>query len=291
MPKKKYSQQCGPNLVFHEIGSEPDCAVTHKHGCGGMIAQDLGTGDLARKTELPRNMQGKVFCYECGHKVSKAVASALKTGSGQDHFYFPGKDKFELRTRIHIEGNPQRVFRYWSWEGGLSQPEGNVARLYMPKKKIKPKRLITEMFDDDGDWVLRNEKIILRLPKDQFTEQQVLDVQQVWKGPVYSRPGVTEDELHSIAAEELGIELMPMIVNEKFFGIIEGTTIALMHRPSWNKEEAAHFASQIRGLNSTAIKKTAGKIILDLKKPLGSITVDTESVADAIKEGEEDIDF
>jgi hypothetical protein len=283
MPKKKYAQQCGPNLVFYDIGNEPDCAITHKHGCGGMICQDLGGGNLDARISLPENTPGKLFCYECGHKVSKAVTAAIKVGQGRDHFYFPGKAEYELRPRTHVEGNPQRIFRFWSWEGGLSQPEQPFARLRMPKKKIKrlaPKTVITQ---EDDDWIITHPRITMRLPMAQFDSGDAAKIERAWRSS--ANIDKTTEELEIIARDTLDVGFVAIMNHPEFFGVVEGDTVVIMRRPAWDSELVGIFANNIKGTPAEQIENCASIFAQAHGKSADSFTVETDFL-DKIENGE-----
>jgi hypothetical protein len=296
MPKKKYAQQCGPNLVFYDVNSDPDCAVTHKHGCGGMLAQDLGGGDMAMRSQLPKNTPGKVFCYECGHKAGRAVTAALKTGENINHFYFPGKAEYELRPKIHIEGNPQRVFRYWSWEGGLSQPEQPFARLRMPKKlrkvqRLAPKTVITQ---EDDDWIITHPRITIRLPMAQFNSGDAAKVERAWRSSANIDKSTAELEI--IARDALDVGFVAIMNHPEFFGVVEGDTVVIMRRPAWDSELVGIFANNIKGTPADQIENCASIFAQAHGKLADSFTVETDFL-DKIENGEpfnaaaEDIDI
>jgi hypothetical protein len=107
----KYPKQCGPNLSFFDCANKPSAAITHR-GCGGMMSQILGPPNQ-KSCDKPENTPGKIFCYDCGHKLSKAATVSIKTGADPEQFYFPGHEDYQLVSKTYI--NINKALRYWEW--------------------------------------------------------------------------------------------------------------------------------------------------------------------------------
>lgn len=278
MSKKKYSQQCGPNLVFYDCKNEADGAVMHKN-CGGMFVQNLGPVNQ-KSHDKPDNTPGKIFCVECGHKVSRTVSASLKMGAGSEHFYFPERNKYELRARTYIDMNS--VLRYWEWcfkDGpGLSEATSRElreikARMSKKKQNIKrltPKTIITQ---EDDDWILTHPRITMRFPMDQFDDEDVKKVFLAWGSPANSDKST--EELEEIARDELGIEFVAIIRHENYFGVVEGDTVIIMHRPAWDSTLVEEFANNIKGMPAEKIENCASVFASAYNKAPESITVES----------------
>lgn len=257
MPKKKYSQQCGPNLVFYDCRNEPDCAVNHKN-CGGMFVQSLGPPNQ-NSYDKPDNHPGKIFCIECGHKLGRSVAAALKIGTNREHFYFPNRNEYELCARTYVDKND--VLRYWEWRykdrPGLSEAASKElrdikARMARKKKKVKKIVPFTLITQEEGDWTLVHPRITIRLPKEQFNNLDARKIETAWKSP--ANRDKTAEELQTIAEDVLGIGFSPIITHPKFFGIIEGTIVIILHRPAWDSETVDRISTMVKGLAPVVIK-------------------------------------
>ncbi len=279
MSKKKYSQQCGPNLVFYDCSNEPDSAVMHKN-CGGMFVQNLGPPNQ-KSHDKPDNSPGKILCVECGHKVSRTVSASLKMGTGSEHFYFPDRSKYELCARTYIDMNS--VLRYWEWnlKDGPGLPEavsrelrGAKHRLSKMKKNIKrlaPKTTITQ---EDGDWILTHPRITMRMPMDQFDGDDVYKVFLAWKSS--DNIDKSTEELEKIARDILDIEFVAIMNTPEFFGIVEGSTVVIMRRPAWGSVLVGKFANNIRGMTPEQIENCASIFASAHNKEPGSITIEED---------------
>jgi len=267
MPKKKKcSSQCGPNLIFYNCINKPDSAITHRD-CGGVLIQALGPPNQ-NSYDKPENYPGKVFCRECRHKVGKAVTTALKTGVNRNRFFFPNRGNYELCSRTYIDED--RVLRFWEWQSqdrsslvdaGIKELREVNARMLKKKRKIKPFASSTKITREDGDWILTHPRITLRLPKGQFNGGDAVQVERAWRAS--ANIDKTKEELEKIASEVLDIEFTTIINNPDYFGIVEGKTLIVMHRPIWDSETARQFASMIKGLSPQEIADTANNFILE----------------------------
>lgn len=143
--KTKYPRQWGPNLTFYDCASKPNIAVAHK-GCGGLLTQILGSVSM-RNSEKPEDTPGKIFCNECGHKLSKAVAIALKTKTSLDRLYFPGQENYALRAQSLIHKN--ETVRFWEWKPkDVILPENTSREVPKTLEQIKRKKSLARCIQE-----------------------------------------------------------------------------------------------------------------------------------------------
>jgi hypothetical protein len=199
---KTYKPQLGPNLTFWDMEHGANSIIAHSHGCGGIIVQKMNNNfGIAKAT--PDHSAGKLFCWECGHKVGKSPTRAIKGNLGDfQGAHFPKRDAYTLVSRISTSHG--ETIRHWEWL--LKKEAAEIKSLQSLGEglpRLKPLSTKVTLSEEGDTWVIKHPVIVLNFSCEEFTLADVRRVQGVLKSPRHRGKGA--NQIHALAMKTLGI--------------------------------------------------------------------------------------